>query len=51
VIIGGNKIKEELLGLINSSFAYLVKGEIDKSFKCQNEIKNYFNLSNINREM
>ena len=47
LIIDGHWIKEDLLGLINSSFTYLVTGGDDNSFKYQKEVKNYFNLFNI----
>ena len=47
LIIDGHWIKEDLLGLINSSFTYLVTGGDDNSFKYQKEVKNYFNIFNI----
>jgi predicted peptidase len=47
LIIDGHWVKDDLLGLINSSFTYLVTGGDDNSFKYQKEVKNYFNLFNI----
>ena len=47
LIVDGQWIKEELLGLVNSTFTYFAAGGDMKAFNGQNETKNYLDSLNI----
>ena len=47
LIVDGQWKIEELAGLINASFTYIVAGGDEKAFKGQTEVKEYFNSLNI----
>lgn len=48
LIVDGQWIKEELLGLANATFTYFAAGGDEKAFNGQKEIKQYLNSLNIN---
>ena len=47
LIVDGQWIKEELLGLVNATFTYFAAGGDEKAFNGQNEIKQYLDSENI----
>ena len=47
LIVDGQWIKDELLGLVNASFTYFAAGGDEKAFNGQNEIKEYLGNQNI----
>ena len=47
LIVDGQWIKEELLGLVNATFTYFAAGGDDKAFNGQKEIKQYLESLNI----
>ena len=47
LIVDGQRKIDELAGLINANFTYLVAGGDKKAFKGQTEVKEYFNSLNI----
>ena len=47
LIVDGQWIKEELLGLINATFTYFAAGGDEKAFNGQNEIKKFLDSENI----
>ena len=47
LVVSGQWKKEELFGLINSTFTYIVSIGDEKSFEGQKEIKKYINNNNI----
>ena len=47
LVVGGQWNINELKGLINTSFTYIVSAGDEKAFNGQNEVKNYFNSKNI----
>ena len=47
LIVDGQWLKEELLGLVNSTFTYFAAGGDEKALNGQNEIKEYLDSINI----